>query len=85
MEAFQKESVSANCCSRRVCQCAVIGSTLIELARYEHAPRCGGRLFAGDRYVVRTRLTGNFPGGTVDLRYRFMLRDGLISVLEIAP
>ena len=39
----------------------------------------------GDRYVVRIRLTGNFPGGTADLRYRFTLRDGLISVLTIAP
>ena len=38
-----------------------------------------------DRYVVFTTLTGNFPGGTVDLAYRFTVRDGLIARLEIAP
>ena len=27
----------------------------------------------------------NFPGGVVDLRYRFTLRDDLISELVIAP
>jgi ketosteroid isomerase-like protein len=54
--------------------------------KYEYTVRVlGGQSVAGDRYVVRTRLTGNFPGGTVDLRYRFTLRDGLISVLKIAP
>ena len=39
----------------------------------------------GDRYVLRIRLTGNFPGGTADLRYRFTLRDGLIRCLTISP
>jgi ketosteroid isomerase-like protein len=38
-----------------------------------------------DRYIVRTHLEGNFPGGKVDLAYRFTLRGGLISALEIAP
>jgi hypothetical protein len=32
---------------------------------------------------VRTHLEGNFPGGTVDLRYRFGLRDGRIAELRI--
>ncbi len=45
----------------------------------------GGQRVAGDRYVARVRLAGNFPGRTVDLRYRFTLRDGLISALKIAP
>jgi ketosteroid isomerase-like protein len=36
-------------------------------------------------YAVRTRLEGNFPGGVVELVYRFTLRDGLISALHIAP
>jgi hypothetical protein len=36
-------------------------------------------------YVVTNRLEGNFPGGVVDLRYRFSLRDGLIEDLTIAP
>jgi hypothetical protein len=37
------------------------------------------------RYVVTTRLEGDFPGGVVDLIYRFKLADGLIQRLEIAP
>jgi len=45
----------------------------------------GGQRIGGDRYVARIRLTGNFPGRTADLRYRFTLRDGLISLLKIAP
>ena len=45
----------------------------------------GGQQIGGDRYVARIRLTGNFPGRTADVRYRFTLRDGLISALRIAP
>jgi hypothetical protein len=33
--------------------------------------------------VVQVRLDGNFPGGTVTLRYRFDLRAGLIDRLAI--
>ena len=36
-------------------------------------------------YVVRNHLEGDFPGGAVDLHYRFRLREGLIEHLEIAP
>src|SRR5258708_18005415 len=45
----------------------------------------GGQRVANDGYVSRVRLTGNFPGRTADLRYRFTLRNGLISALTIAP
>ncbi|MEW2130119.1 nuclear transport factor 2 family protein [Streptomyces sp. NPDC005435] len=38
-----------------------------------------------DRYTVVQHLEGDFPGGTVDLRYRFALDGGLISRLDIAP
>ena len=38
----------------------------------------------GGRSVVTARLTGNFPGSPIDLRYRFALADGLIAALEIA-
>lgn len=37
------------------------------------------------RYTVRNHLDGNFPGGQVDLRYRFELADGRIRSLHIAP
>jgi ketosteroid isomerase-like protein len=38
-----------------------------------------------DTWLVVNHLEGNFPGGIVDLRYRFALRDGLIAELVIAP
>ena len=37
------------------------------------------------RYLVTARLTGNFPGGTVDLRCDFTVTSDLISGLVIAP
>jgi hypothetical protein len=45
----------------------------------------GGQRVANDGYAARVRLTGNSPGRTAELRYRFTLRNGLISVLTIAP
>ena len=35
--------------------------------------------------IVTSRLTGNFPGSPIDLRYRFRLERGKIAHLEIAP
>ena len=37
------------------------------------------------RHLVTARLTGNFPGGTVDLRCDFAVTSDLISGLLIAP
>jgi hypothetical protein len=37
-----------------------------------------------DQWVVMNNITGNFPGGTVDLAYRFTLRNNLIHQLVIA-
>jgi ketosteroid isomerase-like protein len=34
---------------------------------------------------VQTHLEGNFPGGTVDLTFRFGLRDDRIATLQIVP
>ncbi|GAA1011794.1 hypothetical protein Aple_013220 [Acrocarpospora pleiomorpha] len=40
----------------------------------------------GDRqYTVTQHVEGDFPGGTVDLHYRFTLRDALIEHLIIEP
>lgn len=36
-------------------------------------------------YVVTSRLTGNFPGSPVNLRFTFRLERGKIASLEIAP
>lgn len=38
-----------------------------------------------DQWVVVNNITGNFPGGTVDLAYRFTLHNNLIHQLVIAP
>ena len=38
-----------------------------------------------DRYLVTGRLTGDFPGGTADLRWEFTVGGELISRLVIAP
>ncbi|PWR09828.1 nuclear transport factor 2 family protein [Micromonospora acroterricola] len=40
---------------------------------------------AGDSYLVLTRLSGDFPGSPVELRYRFTLRDELIGALDVRP
>jgi hypothetical protein len=38
-----------------------------------------------DHYDVTHHLEGNFPGGQVDLRFRFSLHDGAICRLVIEP
>jgi hypothetical protein len=35
--------------------------------------------------IVRNHLEGDFPGGVVDLTYRFVVIDDRITELEIAP
>lgn len=35
------------------------------------------------RWLVTVRIVGDFPGGTADLGYRFILRDGLVAELRI--
>jgi hypothetical protein len=36
-------------------------------------------------WLVTNHLEGDFPGGVVDLRYRFVVSEGLITELDIAP
>src|SRR3989440_9311748 len=45
----------------------------------------GAAAIDADTWLVTNHLEGDFPGGGVDLRYRFVLADGLISELEISP
>jgi hypothetical protein len=45
----------------------------------------GADAIDSNSWLVTNHLEGDFPGGVVDLRYRFVLADGLISELEIAP
>lgn len=37
----------------------------------------------GRKYVVTSRVTGDFPGSPVDLRYTFTLERGKVASLEI--
>jgi hypothetical protein len=45
--------------------------------------RIGQQVADDDHAVVRVRLDGSFPGGTVVLRYQFHLESGYISGLAI--
>ena len=45
----------------------------------------GAEAIDANTWLVTNHLEGDFPGGVVDLRYRFVLTGGLISELEIAP
>ncbi|WP_448061737.1 nuclear transport factor 2 family protein [Cellulomonas hominis] len=45
-----------------------------------------GQQEVGDgEWLVVNHLEGDFPGGTVDLTFRFVLADGLVRSLTIAP
>jgi len=51
---------------------------------YEYTTELRGVKDAGPgMYVARVHLEGNFPGGTVDLRYRFTIDGDVIRKLEI--
>lgn len=55
-------------------------------SEYQYTTTVLERVSDGDAaYSVTARLEGNFPGGTADLRFDFVLTDGLISALTIAP
>jgi ketosteroid isomerase-like protein len=45
----------------------------------------GSERLGPDRYLMTGRLTGNFPGGTADLKWDFTVAGGLITRLVIAP
>jgi hypothetical protein len=43
----------------------------------------GTQAVSADEYRAQVRVEGNFPGGVADLKYRFVLREGLIRELSI--
>jgi ketosteroid isomerase-like protein len=45
----------------------------------------GAQRTSDSAWVATHHLEGDFPGGVVDLHYRFNLRDDLIESLTIAP
>jgi hypothetical protein len=54
-------------------------------AKYQYtcAPLASGQ--HGEKFVVASRLTGNFPGSPLDLRFVFVLQRDKIASLEIIP
>jgi hypothetical protein len=55
-------------------------------SRYTYTTEVLGMVaVTADRQVVTGRLTGNFPGGTVELKWDFTVTDGRIARLVIAP
>ena len=56
----------------------------VEVHVHHRGPRHRSLLNA-DRHVVTGRLTGNFPGGTAELKWDFTVAGGRITRLVIAP
>ena len=55
-------------------------------SEYTYTRTLTGIETAGEgKYVVHNHLSGNFPGGEADLRFRFRLEGDRIQHLEIAP
>ncbi len=54
-------------------------------ARYSFTTELLAAETDGARTTVRARLTGNFAGSPIELRFRFTLDGHLIARLEIAP
>jgi hypothetical protein len=54
-------------------------------AKYEYTSEPFASEQKDGRTVVTSRLTGNFPGSPVDLRYFFKLEGDKVTSLEIIP
>jgi ketosteroid isomerase-like protein len=55
-------------------------------SEYQYTTKLSSTARTGpDEYLVTGSLTGNFPGGTATLRWRFTVAGGLIQHLHIAP
>jgi len=54
-------------------------------AKYTYTTRPHALEKQGRAYIVTSRVSGNFPGSPVDLRYTFTLERGKIATLEIVP
>ncbi|HEV2997486.1 MAG TPA: nuclear transport factor 2 family protein [Solirubrobacteraceae bacterium] len=56
------------------------------VAKYEYTTTIADSEALGDdQYRVAVRLEGNFPGGTADLNYDFVIDGNRVSRLRIAP
>jgi hypothetical protein len=53
-------------------------------SKYQYTTEVFGTERTGEEsYLVTGRFTGNFPGGTAELQWRFTVQGDLISRLEI--
>lgn len=63
---------------------ADIQEWILETAKkYQHSIEPLSSTGGGDSITVRGRLAGPFPGSPIELNFRFVLRDGKISELDI--
>jgi hypothetical protein len=54
-------------------------------AQYSYVAEPFALLKNDRKYIVTSRVTGDFPGSPVDLKYTFTLERGKIASLEINP
>jgi hypothetical protein len=54
-------------------------------ARYSYTSEPVAVIVEPARFVVTSRVAGNFPGSPIDLRYVFVLAGDKIASLEIVP
>jgi ketosteroid isomerase-like protein len=53
-------------------------------SKYQYTTKVSDTKRLGEEsYLVTGRLTGNFPGGTAELKWRFTVQNDLINSLEI--
>ena len=65
---------------------AAINQWRVEVAtKYEYTSEPFACEAKGEMVIVTSRLTGNFPGSPVDLRFFFKLEGDKIASLEIIP
>lgn len=63
---------------------AVVSWKSAAAAKYDYASEPIAVAEDGGRTIVTARVTGNFPGSPIDLRYGFTLEGDAIAKLEIA-
>ena len=54
-------------------------------AKYNYVSEPIAAVRDGDRTIVTSRVTGDFPGSPIELRYAFTVAGDHIARLEIAP
>jgi hypothetical protein len=82
---FTKEAVVKDEGRTHTGQAAIAAWKRDASTKYTYTSKPIGLEETAGGYVVTSRVTGNFPGSPVDLRFAFRLERGKIAYLEIAP